>query len=313
MGPIRIVRHATYKKNLFDVIPAWIANNAPELSALLDIRDLPCTLGPGARLLVPWLQDPVQAWSMETYGQATALQAECDAAGIPVLNRVENLVNAGKARCAEIVAATGLRAPRMALVTDAAAFRHDFLGLRFPLFVREDWVHGSTIYQAQTPTQARAIPVERYARPVAIEWIDVRDPRDGLFHKYRYFACGDTGVSGHVQVSESWITRGEKRVVTDATQAEELAYVSSPDPLHERFQAVRCVMGLDLIAIDYGFLPGGEPVVWEVNPYPHIVFAQKATSYRNRAVHRAVAAIVQMYLARAGLAPHAGIDGVVRY
>ena len=312
MGPIRIVRHASYQKRLFDVIPAWVGNNLPQLSELLSIRELPCELGAGARVLVPWLQDPVQAWSRETYDQVMALQTECDAAGIPVVNRVDRLANAGKARGSELAASVGLRAPRMSLITDPAAFRRDFGGLAFPLFVREDWEHGSVIHQADTPDAARRVPLERYKRPVAVERIDVRDPRDGFFHKYRYFACGDTGVSGHVQVSQSWITRGDKRISNEATQAEELAYVERPDPFHARFQALRNAMGLDMIAVDYGLDAQDEPVVWEANPYPHIQFGTY-TAYRNRAVHRTVAAVVRLYLRSAGLAVPPELDAVVAY
>ena len=313
MGPIRIVRHASYQKRFYDIVPAWIERNAPELAPLFNIRDLPCVPGEGVRLLVPWLQDPVEGWSAETYDFMMDMQARCDAIGVPVINRVERLANAAKARGAGIMAATGLRVPRTVAITDCEAFRKGFGGLAFPFFVREDWEHGGRILKADNEQQALAIPLERFKRPVASEKVDVRDPADGLCHKYRYFACGARGVSRHILVSESWVTRPENRTMTDATIAEELAYIERQDPFHDRFQAARRALGLDMVAFDYGIDRDGEPIVWEANAFPAVGFAGPETEYRNRAVHRSIAAMVSMYLERAGLPAVPAIEALVAY
>ena len=167
--------------------------------------------------------------------------------------------------------------------------------------------------RANTPAEARALPLEDMVLPAASELVDVRDAGDGLHYKYRYLACGDTGVSHHVQASEDWVTRGADRVGNDTTRARELSYISRPDVHHARFQAARRALGLDLVAFDYGYTREGEVVVWEANPFPHIQFAKAATGYRNRAIERSAAAMLAMYMEYARLPVPAAIAAGVAY
>lgn len=313
--PILIVRHPTVATRFYDVVLDWARTNAPECLERIAVATLPFkALDTHAlKLLVLWLQDPVQAWSQGTYNVAEALADHCQARAIPVVNRARHLVNAGKAEAARRIAASGLRTPRMALIDDMAAFRRDVAGLAFPFFVREDWGHGGDMLRVDTPAQARDLPLERFRRPVAIELVDVRDPRDGLFRKYRYFAVGEQGVAQHLQVSRTWITRGTARVFDDATRVQELDYVGRQDPHHARFQAARRALELDMVAFDYGYRADGEVVVWEVNPFPRIAFGQTTSKYRNVAIHRSIAAMLACYHARAGFAVPERLLPLLRY
>ena len=316
MAPcVLIVRHPQFQARFYDVVLEWAREHAPQCLPWLDVRDLPCHVTEwwAVRLLVPWLQDPVQAWSPGTFAFMEQLTAQCDARAIPVINRVGRLANAGKAAAAETLRATGLRTPRTVRIADAAAFRRDVEIHAYPLFVREDWGHGGVMARADTPREAASIPLEQFARPVATEIIDVRDPGDGLHYKYRYLACGAIGVSQHVQASVDWITRGSNRVANDATRARELAYIARQDPHHERFQAARKALGLEFVAFDYGYTPEGEVVVWEVNPFPHVQFGRTSTVYRNHAIHRSVAAMLKLYLDTARLETPAAIEAALRY
>jgi hypothetical protein len=202
----------------------------------------------------------------------------------------------------------GVLTPRMALVTDRREFEASLLGLRLPLFIRDDWGHTRNQFRVDAPADLPRIPWGEFARPVAIEIVDVRDPRDGLHRKYRYVAAGDLGVSHHVQTSEDWITRGENRVITPETRDEELAYITQPDPHHELLQRARRALGLDLVAFDYGHTADGRMIVWEANPFPTIVFGTHRLIYRNPAIHRTLLAIVRLYLAAASLPIPAKID-----
>ena len=299
----------------YDVVLRWLRVVAPECIGHFVTVDLPRTFDDwrAIRLCVPWLQDPVQQWSPSTYETVLRLQERCDERGIPVLNRVENLTNAGKTEAGRRIAPCGMRVAPMALLDDLEEFRKSFAGLSFPLFVREDWGHGGPIVRAETPEQARAIPLERFQRPVAIQIIDVKSPHDGLFHKYRYFTCGSIGVSHHVQVSQDWVTRGWQRVINEATRAEELAYIGQPDVNHTRLQSARRALELDMVAFDYGYTADGEVVVWEANPFPRLQFGATTTVYRNRAMHRSIAAMVHTYLDTAGLPVPAAVRELVQY
>lgn len=301
---ILVVEHATYQRGFYQVVLDWVKAHVPEYSACFDLQVLGEHLAPQPHhtLVVPWLQDPVQAWSAEAHRQALALTLRCDAAGVPVINRVERLVHAAKSTGAQLMREAGLRTPRHARISDVAAFRRDFLGLRLPLLVREDWGHGGAMLLASTPHEARLLPLETLTRPVAAEVINLPDPHDALYRKYRYVVAGNRGVPHHLQASREWITRGSNRVTNDQTKQDELAYINAHCPQHDAFIAAARLMGLDFVAFDYGLDAQGQPVVWEANPFPFIQFSQKALVYRNEALHRTIGIVVAMYLERAGLA-----------
>jgi hypothetical protein len=304
-GPRRILiaRHPTFKGGFYDCVLKWLAQNHPRLCDLFQPIDYPNKVADYSQfaLHVPWLQDPVQAWSQETYDWADSIAAECDKRGIPVNNRVDRLLNAAKFAGAQTMRSVGIHTPRMALIDDPAEFRRTLLGMTLPLFLRENWGHWSKIFRADTMEEVQALPIEDFKRPLAVEVIDVRDPRDGLYRKYRYIAAGDIGVSHHMQISSEWITRGENRVYTDVTRKNELDYVARPDPHHELFQRARKAMGLDFVAFDYAYDPTGRMVTWEANPFPIVKLSQYKLIYRNHAIHRTIRAMVAMYLRQAGL------------
>jgi hypothetical protein len=307
---VLVVRHRKYQQRFFDVILKWVAANVPELAPVFDVRDLPVRVrdwSPYA-LHVPWLQDPVQEWSPETYDQANALAAECDARGIPVLNRVDRLLNATKSRGADLMRSAGVATPRMASIADPLEFERTLLGLSLPLFVREDWGHSRHVVRIDSPSDIPHIPWTTFQRPLAIEIVDVRNPHDGLHRKYRYVAAGNVGVSHHVQTSAEWITRGENRVITAESRDEELHYIAQPDANHDALQRARSALGLDLVAFDYGYTPDGRMIVWEANPFPTIVFGTRRLIYRNPAIHRTILAIVRLYLVAARIAVPAIVD-----
>ncbi len=302
-APFLIVHHKSKYRGFYDVVLDWVALNLPEQRGLFELHALPWSLPKGQRhaVMIPWLQDPVEQWCKHTYDQVLKLTAECDRQKIPVVNRPERLARAGKFSGARLIAKAGLRTPRVIRIEDAEKFRKDFLGFNFPFFVREDCGHGGKMIRANTPAEARAIPLHRFAEPVAIQLIDLPDAHDGLYRKYRCVVAGDFGVPHHLQVSAQWITRGGNRVINETTRAQEIAYIETPCPHHDAFQRAREELGLDFVAFDYSLDAAGAPVVWEANPYPHFKFSRRELAYRNEAMHRVIAIQVAFYFQRANL------------
>lgn len=300
---IIIAQHREFRRDYYGQWLRWIESALPELRPVFEVHDLPCQRVEwhNVALFTSWLQDPVQPWCMETYAQARRVQAYCDRAGIPVFNRVERLVNATKHLGARIMSAAGLRVPRMAPVTNHEEFRDTLMGLRLPLFIREDWDHWGPFELARTREEARAIDLSRFRMPLAVEFVDVRDPKDGLYRKYRYIAAGPHGVAAHLQISEDWITRGGKRITGDVAREEELAYIRAPEQNHGLFQRARRALGLEFVGFDYGYEPDGSMIVWEANPLPTVKFAVSTTAYRNEAIHATFFAMTRMYLDACGL------------
>jgi hypothetical protein len=306
-----VLRHFTNNAHAFDPLLHWLAAYAPAVRARFELRVLPTHVADWSRyaLMLPWLQDPVQQWSPRAYDHANRLAAACETRGIPMINRVDRLANAGKRSGAERIARAGLRTARMVRIDDAARFRATRDGLALPLFVREDWGHGGRMLRADTDADVRALPIESFARPLAVELLDVRGA-DGLYRKYRYVVAGDTGVPLSLHVQRDWIVRGNESIHTDAIVADELAFTAARSPHHARFVAAAAALELDFVAFDYSLGAHGEPIVWEANPFPALQLAGIDRRYRWPAMTRAFAAMVELYHVRAGLAVPPLVDGL---
>jgi hypothetical protein len=298
-----IVRHAAHSPDFYDVLLAWLEEEVPEVRGLFELRLLPCRVFDWSRyaLHVPWLQDPVESWSPRAYARACRLARACDRRHIPVVNRVDHLGNATKLEAAKRLSAAGIRTPVMRLIDDHREFRDSRCGLSLPLFVREDAGHDGPMLRADTDRELRALPLEQFRRPIAVELVDVRSPEDGLYRKFRYVVAGSVGLPHHMQATQHWITRGTIRFHNETTRAQEEAYVDRPDPHHDLFQRARRCLGLDFVAFDHGFDRQGRLIVWEANPYPHFHMPRGRLSYLAPAMRRTLAAMAHLYLERAGM------------
>ena len=298
-----IVRHPHRRAHFYDVLLQWLEVNHPQVRSRFELHRLPCRIRARGRyvLHVPWLQDPVQAWSPTAYRQAHRLAQDCDAFEIPIINRVDGLVHAGKAAGAALIGAAGIRTARTARIDDRKVFKRSYGGLELPLIVREDWGHGGPITRVSSPAEFKRVPWRRLRRPIAMEFIDVRTARDGLFRKYRYLAAGEVGVPMSMHPCRTWIAKGSHTQFNDTLRDEEVAFLTQPDPNHERLQAARRLLGFDFVAFDYSYDRAGRLVVWEANPFPHILFGSVHRQYRWRAVERGLAAMARLYLVKAGL------------
>ncbi len=296
------IRHPPFNPHFYDELLTWTGNNLPEVLPRFDLRTLPCRVPDDVEVVlhIPWLQDPVQNWSLEVYEQANTLAAECDARNIPIINRVDRLLNTTKFLGASLIAGPDLRTPRMKKLAEPRDLAEAAAEIGLPLLVREDWGHGGTLIVVRTGAELRRVSLARFRRPVAIEFVDVAG-EDGLYRKYRYIAAGDEGVSHHLQISEDWQTRGFNRLKADAARDEEIAYTNAPDRNHAAFQRARRALGLDLVAFDYSYDREGRTIVWEANAYPHLTFSRKSYLHKNAPMHRTHYAIMQLYLQRAGL------------
>jgi hypothetical protein len=305
-----VVRHAGKRPHFYNVLLDWLEEFHPQVRARFELRQLnqPVRDWSPYVLHVPWLQDPVQAWSPTAYRQANQLGAACQSRGIPVINPVDRLAHAGKASGASLIGATGIRTPRIVRITDWRLFCQTRAGLELPLIVREDWRHGGPICRADSPAELGRIPKRRFVRPIAVEFIDVRSS-DGLCRKYRYTAAGDVGVAQSLHPCKSWCAKGSHAEFNEKLRDEELAFIGEPDPNHMRLQAARRALQLDFVAFDYSYTHDGRLVVWEANPYPAIQFGTEHRRYRWPAVRRVLAAMARLYLVRAGLDVPPELDG----
>lgn len=303
---IAVVRHRQGLASYYKLFLSWTAENLPEVRSRMELRLLPCDIRDWSQyaLVVPWIPDTLLYRSAQVRQQALALTASADAHGVPVINRPERLLSTSKHDCARQIASLGVRTPRVDRIVDIEGFQRDLNGLKPPLLVREDLAHGgwSPVFLVRQPDEARDIPLEKFANPIAAEFIDVRDPRDGLVRKYRYMAMGDTGIAHTLQISLDWEVRAGVRLLNEQTKREEIAYADVPDPYHEVLQRVRCGLGLDFLAFDYSLDQQSQLVVWEINVLPGLgIPSEPNREHLIPPIERAMAATLKLYLVRAGL------------
>jgi hypothetical protein len=303
---ILVVRHPHKNPGFYNIILDWLAEELPGIRALFELRQITCRVPDWSSYIlhIPWLQDPVQQWSPKAYLQAKRLAAKCDEKEIPIINRVENLLNVTKSNGSLRIASAGIRTPRTIVIENIDDFKETLLGLSLPLIVREDWGHGGSMYRADRMDQIRKMDLASFSRPIAVEFLDTQNKVDGLYRKYRYIAAGDEGVTASLHVQKSWIVRGSNCEFSKALRDEELAFINNSDPNHKILQRARRALDLDFVAFDYSYDHTGQLVVWEGNPYPTIHFSKGSRTYRKPAVQRTLAAIVKMYLKKSGIPIH---------
>jgi len=297
-----VVRHPAKKARFYDIVLEWVEQHVPELRGLFELKLLPFRLSRNAKysLQIPWLQDPVEEWSLTAFRQARQLASQCLDRGIPVVNRVDRLTNATKSSAAARLIAAGIRTPQARIIDDESQFRHTLLNLKLPLIVREQNGHGGPMLRVDDWEAAQRLNLDQFERPIAVELVDVRCPQ-GHFRKYRYVVAGSLGVPHHIQVTDHWITRGTKRLHTPEIDAEEIAFINRPEPHHALFHRAAQKLELDIVAFDYGFDRAGQLVIWEANPFPHLHMPKRRLSYLQPAMHRTLAALVHCYLEKASL------------
>jgi len=145
-----------------------------------------------------------------------------------VINRVDQLVNAAKLEGSERIRSAGLRTPRMARLLDASDLSEKRLGIRLPVLVREDLGHGAPARRVRTDGQLARTKLSKYANPIAVEFVKVRNPFDKLVRKYRYVVAGDVGVPLSMHICRSWATKGKRHVVRRDLIEEERDFADRP-------------------------------------------------------------------------------------
>jgi hypothetical protein len=301
---ILIGRTAPVEGHPYDVVAQWIRQKHPELAPLFHLCKLPFRLGADSpySLLVQWIQDPLHVTDPFNYLYALELQSDFDAAGFPVVNRVERQANTGKLEARKRLCEAGVCTPKIRSFATKTDFLDSVRSLPLPLIVREDVGHGCEFHLVQSVKDAEAVTWEKFYRPVVSEYVDVQSP-DGRYRKYRCFVIGDSVITHHLQTSESWLTRGSNRIKDLQTREEEIAYLSSPDPNEDIMRATGKALELEYLGIDYSVDASGNVIVWEANQYPHLHFSKVDLIYRNFGMERTIAAMVRYYISAAGLEP----------
>jgi glutathione synthase/RimK-type ligase-like ATP-grasp enzyme len=154
-------------------------------------------------------------------------------------------------------------------VSDVAALVEDGT-LSFPFLFREAGSHGGIgLVLVEGADDLRQL--ERYAFDgrsfYATGFVDFRSA-DGLYRKHRALVIGGQLHRKHLIATDQWNIHAENRSFMKdrpELQAEEEAWVEH-GPLDEApFAAIHDLVGLDFFGVDFGVLPDGRLLIFEVN------------------------------------------------
>lgn len=285
----------------------WLWQHHPALAVRCELRRVgwrPRSLEDYS-LVVPLVQDPCRELFPRTFRLISALQQSCAAANIPVVNRVENLSGGCKSRAAEVIAACGLRCATVLPARNRTELDAAISQVGYPCILRDDLRHGE-ISVLRGPEDRAQLRFRSLPDQVVCSFIDTADEH-GIYRKYRSVLVGERCVPRHLIPSRNPLVRQSQRVFGHDLIAEEIAFLDSEDPNHERLDAARRALGLDIVAFDYSYDREGELVIWEPNPFP-VNWDHDSEAIRNRltyqlpAIERIHAAYARFYAERAGLA-----------
>lgn len=161
-------------------------------------------------------------------------------------------------------------------INDFRAYRagEDLSGVRFPVFVRNEWDHAgahSPLIEDHDELERAVARLRRehgrYFRPLICEFRDTRDD-DGLYRKYAAFVLGNTVIPRHVFFGKNWLLKQEGLCDPDKLAEEKRYVTTNPDeqPLRDIFRRA----GIEYGRIDYA-KHGGRIMVWEINTNPVIL------------------------------------------
>ena len=199
----------------------------------------------------------------------------------------------------------GVRTPlAISLVGKSSVTPDELLaaGISLPCLIREERGHGRMSEFVADADQLARVDLSKYHLPIAVEFIDTRDPSDGLYRKYRYVSAGNVGIPRHLITEHQWDVRPHRRVKESYVLEQEAEYIRNPDPNHDLLQAARDTLGMDVVGFDYSFTPDKELVVWEANPYLDMNAPKHVSNQQlGDAVTRTFAVVAHLYLQSAGV------------
>ena len=299
---IVVASEVTAGRHFYWYFLEWLERERPSLRRRIRLARVPCRLPAGTRVFHAWVQDPVAERDSRLYAQLVSMEAACGKRGIAVIHPAAVLSHSRREVLGERLRRAGVRTPRVAAVDTTFDVHRG--GLHLPMLVRRPWGHTVDMRRLDTAADFNAWWAEARSDPaawVAVEFVDVRSA-DGFYRKYRYFLAGSRGVPRHLIVSPKWEVRPADRIRTATTQQEELAFVGSPCPHHELFDAARRSLDFEIAAFDYSYDSNQELIVWEVNPFPDLSTPSGPVGeYLQPAIHSSYTILADYYEDRARL------------
>lgn len=231
-------------------------------------------------VVVFYHRDPLKHLYPEVYKYAKKIERLCLNNGIRFVNTPEALSRSIKSEQLKTLLGAGFLVAKNFKFRNISELSHIKAEI-FPIFVRNNIGHDSDNLTVQGPFNNYNDMLKKYKYKslgdkkhldgkVAIQWIDTRSPKDGLYRRYRVFATSIDAIPGNVYASNDWYTHGMNSIVNSSTQYENNNFKNKKFSKKQKnfFIKINITLGLEFSAIDYSYTSNGKIIIWEVNPHP---------------------------------------------
>lgn len=226
-----------------------------------------------------YYHDPLASLYPEVYQYAKRIEAICQLANIPLINKPDALSDTTKSVQLNLMREGGFQ------VAKAYPFNevHELANIpskEYPIFIRIEAGHDSQGEFVQGPFNSfeelsqAFVPYDLQSRThhkgmVAIQFIET-EKLNGLYSRYRCIVTKNSALKAYADYSSHWYIHFDMAIKNDETATLNRTYASTPFSNEELSFFLRAneVLDLDFCAYDYSIKPDGNIVIWEGNPHP---------------------------------------------
>lgn len=240
--------------------------------------------------------DPLYELYPDVYAYAKRLEAICQEAGIPLINKPDALSNTVKSVQLNLLRQGGFQVAKAYPFSDVNELEK-IPSNEYPIFIRIEAGHDSQGEFVQGPYKSfqelseAFVPYNFKHRShhqgmVAIQFIETAK-LNGLYAKYRCFVTKQAAIKAYAYYSTNWYIHYDIAVKNEETEAWNYIYASTPftDEEIKLFLRANETLGLDFCAYDYSLKTDGSIVLWEGNPHPGISDMTESEPIRTRFVN----------------------------
>jgi hypothetical protein len=307
-GGVLVVRHGAGRARKVRTLDQAIAELwavRPDLPAALRFHATGDPTPPsldGVQAVIFWLADPLRDLHPECHAEATAIAERARDRGIRLVNPPEALSRTGKCEQARIWREAGVPTPLTLPFGSRSELEARLAELGGSAVMKADRLHGQVRMRVlRSADEARALADDEIPLPGALsELVDARasfrSARAGgvyarFHHKKRALVLGERVCPRSVLFADQPIVAlagctfeapaGWRRrlhplrpAVRSCVRADRDWWRAGPEQGEVLRRAARA-LGLDVCALDYASFADGRIVLWEANPFFHLVVRER--------------------------------------
>jgi hypothetical protein len=216
----------------------------------------------GIDMVLSW---PYQAYRNRFIHHGLHFECMCQSHGIPIVNSLHHF-HVRHSVALNVWARNNICCPPFQLFQQV-----DEITLEYPLIIRTDGVHrGENMFRVNNHDEAADKVDKSQYNPeyppinMAVKFLDTRKSQQ-YYRRWHSYVIGDQVLPRQLVISDSWNVHLSNAVNCEWAHQENAQFIASQDPNAQLLVQAARVIGADIAAIDYSYLPNGNIILWEAN------------------------------------------------